>query len=209
MGGKQILIFGVGLRGGGTSNATALRKAEVGLCPGSDEPRGGAHGVLCTEVDVVLLLPVNPVGPWALPGNAEHHHTDDDHLECSNDGGDEDVVQFAGAWNHVEHVVLFDVTLGASETRVTAAGGLSRDTWELTLPVDAVVFVVIWTGDVQAAGQLVPRILFFLICVGPCEVSVSAFDVALAVAQVLDLDAFLLLAGRLLHLAGVVIGTTV
>lgn len=31
----------------------------------------------------------------------------------------------------------------------------------------------------------------------------------LAVAQVLDLDAFLLLTGRLLHLAGVVIGTTV
>ena len=31
----------------------------------------------------------------------------------------------------------------------------------------------------------------------------------LAVAQVLDLDAFLLLTGRLLHLAGVVIGTSV
>lgn len=31
----------------------------------------------------------------------------------------------------------------------------------------------------------------------------------LAVAQVLDLDAFLLLTGRFLHLAGVVIGTTV
>lgn len=31
----------------------------------------------------------------------------------------------------------------------------------------------------------------------------------LAVAQVLDLDALLLLTGRLLHLAGVVIGTTV
>lgn len=54
------------------------------------------------------------------PGNAEHHHTYDDHLECSDDGGDEDIVQFAGAWNHVEHIVFFDITLGTSETRVTA-----------------------------------------------------------------------------------------
>lgn len=57
------------------------------------------------------------------PGNAEHHHTDDDHLECSDDRGDENVVQFARAWHHVEHVVLFGVTLGAAETRVTAGGG--------------------------------------------------------------------------------------
>ena len=54
------------------------------------------------------------------PGNAEHHHTDDDHLERSDDRGDEDVVQFARAWHHVQHVVLLDVTLGAPETRVTA-----------------------------------------------------------------------------------------
>lgn len=54
------------------------------------------------------------------PGNAEHHHTDDDHLECSNDGGDEDIVQFTGAWYHVEHIVLFDITLGTPKTRVTA-----------------------------------------------------------------------------------------
>lgn len=60
-----------------------------------------------------------PVG-CDSPGNAEHHHTDDDHLEGSNDRGDEDVVQFARAWHDVQHVVLFDVTLGASETRVTA-----------------------------------------------------------------------------------------
>jgi len=45
------------------------------------------------------------------------------------------------------------------------AGGRSQDTWELALPVDAVVFVVIWTGDGQAAGQLVPRILFLINCV--------------------------------------------
>ena len=55
------------------------------------------------------------------PGNAEHHHTDDDHLQGSDDRGDEDVVQFSGAGHHVEHVVLLDVTLEASETRVTAA----------------------------------------------------------------------------------------
>lgn len=54
------------------------------------------------------------------PGNAEHHHTDDDHLECSDDRGDEDIVQFAGAWHHIEDVVLLDVTMGAPKTRVTA-----------------------------------------------------------------------------------------
>lgn len=54
------------------------------------------------------------------PGNAEHHHTYDDHLECSDDGGDKDIVQFAGAWNHVEHIVFFDIALGTFETRVTA-----------------------------------------------------------------------------------------
>lgn len=53
------------------------------------------------------------------PGNAEHHHTDDDHLECSDDGGDEDIVQFARAWHYIQYIVLFDITLGASETRVT------------------------------------------------------------------------------------------
>lgn len=43
---------------------------EGGLCPaclGSDKSGGGAHGVLRTEVDIVLLLPIDPVGPWALP----------------------------------------------------------------------------------------------------------------------------------------------
>lgn len=54
------------------------------------------------------------------PGNAEHHHTDDDHLECSDDRGDEDIVQFAGAWHHIEDVVLLDVTMGAPKTRMTA-----------------------------------------------------------------------------------------
>lgn len=34
---------------------------------GSDKSSGGSHGVLCTEVDIVLLLPVDPVGPRALP----------------------------------------------------------------------------------------------------------------------------------------------
>lgn len=42
------------------------------------------------------------------------------------------------------------------------AGGLGQHTGELTLSVDAVVFVVIRTGDVQAAGQLVTLVLFFL-----------------------------------------------
>lgn len=56
---------------GGTSNARALRSVRRRrLCPaclGSDESSGGAHGVLRTEVDIVLLLPVDPVGPRALP----------------------------------------------------------------------------------------------------------------------------------------------
>lgn len=34
---------------------------------GSDKSSGSAHGILRTEVDVVLLLSVDPVGPWALP----------------------------------------------------------------------------------------------------------------------------------------------
>lgn len=54
------------------------------------------------------------------PGNAEHHHTDDDHLQRSDDGGDEDIVQFARARDHIEDVVLFDVALGAPEAWVTA-----------------------------------------------------------------------------------------
>ena len=33
----------------------------------SDEARGGAHGVLCTVVHVVLLLTVDPVAARALP----------------------------------------------------------------------------------------------------------------------------------------------
>lgn len=37
------------------------------MCLGSDKSSGGAHGILCTEVDIVLLLPVDPVGPRALP----------------------------------------------------------------------------------------------------------------------------------------------
>lgn len=37
------------------------------MCLGSDKSSGGAHGVLGAEVDIVLLLPVDPVGPWALP----------------------------------------------------------------------------------------------------------------------------------------------
>lgn len=49
------------------------------------------------------------------PGDAEHHHADDDHLEGADDGGDQDVVQFPRAWNHVQDVVLLDVTLGALE----------------------------------------------------------------------------------------------
>lgn len=55
---------------GRTLNATALHKVERGFCPvclGSDKSSGGAHGVLWTEVDIVLLLPVDPVGPWTLP----------------------------------------------------------------------------------------------------------------------------------------------
>lgn len=42
----------------------------AGRCPaslGSDKTSGGAHGVLRAEVDIVLLLPVDPVGPRALP----------------------------------------------------------------------------------------------------------------------------------------------
>ncbi len=38
------------------------------------------------------------------------------------------------------------------------ARGLGQDARELTLSMDTVVFIVIWTRDVQAAGQ---RILFF------------------------------------------------
>lgn len=60
------------------------------------------------------------------PGNAEHHHTYDDYLECSDDGGDENIVQFARAWDHVEHIVFFDIALGTFETRVTA--GFVRST---------------------------------------------------------------------------------
>lgn len=49
--GKQMLIFRVGLLGGGeeTSNATALRNVEGGfclVCLGSDQSGGGAHGIL-------------------------------------------------------------------------------------------------------------------------------------------------------------------
>lgn len=33
----------------------------------SDQPCGGSHGVFCAEVNVVLLLPVDPVGARALP----------------------------------------------------------------------------------------------------------------------------------------------
>lgn len=40
------------------------------------------------------------------------------------------------------------------------AGGLSQHAGELTLSVDAVVFIAIWTGDGQAAGQSVPGLLF-------------------------------------------------
>lgn len=52
--------------GGGFSAAILLCL----VCPmglGSDKSCGGAHGVLRTVVDIVLLLPVDPVGPWALP----------------------------------------------------------------------------------------------------------------------------------------------
>lgn len=34
---------------------------------GSDKSSGGAHRILRTEVDIVLLLPVDPVGAGALP----------------------------------------------------------------------------------------------------------------------------------------------
>lgn len=34
---------------------------------GSDKSGGGAHRILRTEVDIVLLLPVDPVGAGALP----------------------------------------------------------------------------------------------------------------------------------------------
>lgn len=44
------------------------------MCPGSDKSSGGAHGVLRTEVDIVLLLPVDPVGPWALSAMREKIH---------------------------------------------------------------------------------------------------------------------------------------
>lgn len=42
------------------------------------------------------------------------------------------------------------------------AGRLRQDVWELTVSVDAVVFVVIWAGDVKTAGQWV---VFFHHCV--------------------------------------------
>lgn len=44
------------------------------------------------------------------------------------------------------------------------AGGLGMNTGELTLSVDAEVFVVIWTGDVQAAGESIPQVLFISYC---------------------------------------------
>lgn len=37
------------------------------VCLGSDKSSGGAHGVLGTEVDIILLLPVDPVCSRALP----------------------------------------------------------------------------------------------------------------------------------------------
>lgn len=46
-------------------------------------------------------------------------------------------------------------------------------------------------------------------CVGVSSFFFFFLALTLAVAQVLDLDTFLLLTGLLLHLAGVVIGTTI
>lgn len=40
------------------------------------------------------------------------------------------------------------------------AGRLSQDAGELTLSMDAVVFIAIWTGDGQTVGQSVPGLLF-------------------------------------------------
>lgn len=42
------------------------------------------------------------------------------------------------------------------------AGGLGQDAGELTVSMDAVVFVVVGTGDVQATSLLVLRVLFYL-----------------------------------------------
>lgn len=59
---------GGGGRGGGRGGVTS---------PGgvaSDQPGGGSHGVLCAEVDIVLLLPVDPVGARALPVRRTRRH---------------------------------------------------------------------------------------------------------------------------------------
>lgn len=79
-----------------------------------------AHTYICVYIYSDEFFKCMCVCVYDSPGNAEHHHTYDDHLQCSDDGGDEDIVQFAGAWNHVEHIVFFDITLGTSETGVTA-----------------------------------------------------------------------------------------
>lgn len=59
-----MLNFRFGLWGRGVNIKTG--RAFCAACLGSDKSSGGSHGVLWTEVDIVLLLPVDPVGPWAL-----------------------------------------------------------------------------------------------------------------------------------------------
>lgn len=49
------------------------------------------------------------------PGDTQHHHTDDGHLQGSDDGSDEDVTDFSRTRHHIQHVVLLGVTLWAAE----------------------------------------------------------------------------------------------
>ena len=79
-----------------------------------------SHIIYVYTLECIFQVRVCAFCVYDSPCNTEHHHTYDDHLECSNDGGNEDIVQFARAWNHVEHIVFFDIALRTSETGVTA-----------------------------------------------------------------------------------------
>lgn len=49
------------------------------------------------------------------PGDTQHYHTDDGHLQGSDDGSNEDVADFSRTRHHIQHVVLLGVTLWATE----------------------------------------------------------------------------------------------
>lgn len=60
-------VLTVGLWGEGNIWRLCGAEEDRQVCLGSDKSSGGAHGVLRTEVDIILLLPVDPVCSRALP----------------------------------------------------------------------------------------------------------------------------------------------